>query len=390
MVKTVQRVGGLASNQDILVSADRDLTVTTDTHEIRLHDAIKVGGYRFLNILANDIRYQLSNAELTAIAALTNQTGMLVRKGTGNYIYRSITAGTDIDVTNGSGVGGNPVISLPSIITQALSFLGLATFSNGIAGELVGSLTGNVVGDVVGDTAGTHTGPVIGNVTGNITGNQVGASVGDVDVRGKTLQLDDGQIPISKLGQVPVIVGDTSYIMPTGMIMMWFGSLGSIPAGWTLCDGTVGTPDLRDKFVIGAGSTHVPGATPGAASHDHGVLSAANAGGHAHTITVNNHTLNVAEIPSIQTGTGIGMSKNDDRAAVYGTQAIPGGTPDTMDTGGANATFESLTQPIGGGGAHNHPGSSSTDGIHSHSVDTTAASASNIPPAHALAYIMKT
>ena len=37
-----------------------------------------------------------------------------------------------------------------------------------------------------------------------------------------------------------------------GMIVMWSGTVATIPSGWLLCDGTNSTPDLRDKFVIGA------------------------------------------------------------------------------------------------------------------------------------------
>ena len=39
--------------------------------------------------------------------------------------------------------------------------------------------------------------------------------------------------------------------LPAGTIVMWSGLVGSIPTGWTLCDGTLGTPDLRDRFVRG-------------------------------------------------------------------------------------------------------------------------------------------
>lgn len=52
----------------------------------------------------------------------------------------------------------------------------------------------------------------------------------------------------------------------------------SIPAGWHLCDGTSGTPDLRDKFVMGAAGFAVPGATGGVSSHDHDLTS----DGHTH------------------------------------------------------------------------------------------------------------
>ena len=51
----------------------------------------------------------------------------------------------------------------------------------------------------------------------------------------------------------------TKNMMP-GMIMMWHGSVATIPSGWHLCDGTAGTIDLRNKFLLGAGDTYNPGA----------------------------------------------------------------------------------------------------------------------------------
>jgi microcystin-dependent protein len=40
--------------------------------------------------------------------------------------------------------------------------------------------------------------------------------------------------------------------VPKGVIVMWSGRILDIPPGWALCDGTNGTPDLRDKFIVGA------------------------------------------------------------------------------------------------------------------------------------------
>jgi len=57
--------------------------------------------------------------------------------------------------------------------------------------------------------------------------------------------------------------------MLPGMIMLWSGAVVDIPWGWHLCDGTFGTPDLRDNFVIGAGNTYNPDDTGGAATHNH-------------------------------------------------------------------------------------------------------------------------
>jgi len=66
----------------------------------------------------------------------------------------------------------------------------------------------------------------------------------------------------------------------TGMIMQWSGSIATIPTGFALCNGTNGTPDLRDKFIVGAGTTYNPADTGGAASHNHVV----NDPGHKHDL----------------------------------------------------------------------------------------------------------
>ena len=58
-------------------------------------------------------------------------------------------------------------------------------------------------------------------------------------------------------------------IMMPGMITLWSGAIVDIPAGWTLCDGTAGTPDLRNLFVIGAGDTYNPDDTDATPTHTH-------------------------------------------------------------------------------------------------------------------------
>ena len=52
-------------------------------------------------------------------------------------------------------------------------------------------------------------------------------------------------------------------LTPIGGIILWSGSVVSIPANWHLCDGTNGTPNLENLFVIGAGGTYAVGATGG-------------------------------------------------------------------------------------------------------------------------------
>ena len=73
-----------------------------------------------------------------------------------------------------------------------------------------------------------------------------------------------------------------AHVVPMGVINAWSGSIGSIPVGWALCNGqTISgfgvTPDLRDRFIVGAGNSYAVGVTGGAAS-----VTSGAAGGHDH------------------------------------------------------------------------------------------------------------
>lgn len=69
--------------------------------------------------------------------------------------------------------------------------------------------------------------------------------------------------------------------MMPGMIMLWYGAIVDIPTGWTLCDGTNGTPNLNGLFVRGAGAgPGAPGTTGGSVSHNHDFTG----DGHSHDV----------------------------------------------------------------------------------------------------------
>lgn len=55
-------------------------------------------------------------------------------------------------------------------------------------------------------------------------------------------------------------------VIPTGLICLWSGVADALPAGWALCNGSNGTPDLRGRFLVGAGGSYAVGDTGGAAS----------------------------------------------------------------------------------------------------------------------------
>ena len=56
---------------------------------------------------------------------------------------------------------------------------------------------------------------------------------------------------------------------PDGAICLWEGAILDIPEDWYLCDGNNYTPDLRNKFIPGAGNLYAVGATGGNLTHSH-------------------------------------------------------------------------------------------------------------------------
>ena len=149
--------------------------------------------------------------------------------------------------------------------------------------------------------------------------------------------------------------------VPAGCIMLWSGSIVSIPAGWVLCNGSNGTPDLRDRFVTGAGTTYAVGAKGGEATH---ALSTAE-------LAVHNHTA------SSDTVAGHTHSYGD----YYAPQDL------TNVAGGSGPVQARLTNS-------DHTRTTASDGSHSHVITVNNAGSGtaheNRPPYYALAYIMKT
>jgi len=70
--------------------------------------------------------------------------------------------------------------------------------------------------------------------------------------------------------------------IPSGLITLWSGAIGAIPTGWNLCDGSNGTPNLTDRFIVGAGSSYAVNGTGGATT---ATLTSTNLPAHTHTAT---------------------------------------------------------------------------------------------------------
>jgi microcystin-dependent protein len=98
-------------------------------------------------------------------------------------------------------------------------------------------------------------------------------------------------------------------VFPSGGIIIWSGSAASIPTGWVLCNGSNSTPDLRDRFVVGAGSTYAVGATGGSAnaivvSHTHTATVTDPGHTHSYASSTFNCNQNTGQVQAGVTATG--------------------------------------------------------------------------------------
>jgi hypothetical protein len=176
----------------------------------------------------------------------------------------------------------------------------------------------------------------------------------DVTVSGKS-EFESG---VKVTGITTSTSFDGGGTIPVGGIIMWSGAIVNIPAKYALCDGSNGTPDLRNRFIAGAGAGYAVGATGGSAdavvvSHNHTGVTAEN-GQHNHSTSFD----------------GVGAYAYANSGA-FELQA-PGGNFNRLRTG---------EWSISPAGAHDHTFTTSTEG--------ESGVNKNLPPYYALAFIMR-
>ena len=156
-----------------------------------------------------------------------------------------------------------------------------------------------------------------------------------------------------------ITAASTGQPFTTGMIMMFQGA--AAPSGWAFCDGQNGTPDLRDRFIVGSGSTYSLNATGGSA--DATLVS------HSHTTnsTIEESSTNT----KLLTGTFKNDPHNGNTASGIFSESNAGHNEDSSQ--GNNGKVISI------------------DATHRHTTDSQGSSATNanLPPYYALAFIIK-
>ena len=196
--------------------------------------------------------------------------------------------------------------------------------------------------------------------------------------------LNAGTIPDARLANSSLFV--------TGMILMYTGN--SAPSGWAICNGSNGTPDLRDRFIVGAGSAYSVNNTGGAASvtlstaqipsHNHSF-----SGSSSHSHTINNHTHSFSGSGSNTHNHGIPKGRGGSQASI--SHYVSGTTVE--QTQGTFATTDA-TISISVSGTTGNP---NDRGTNSQTVSISGntgnkgdgGSHENRPPYYALMFIMK-
>lgn len=331
-------------------------------------------------IRTNQLSTDLSTIALTVDG--TNAGASVIGNSTlkGNFDCFILSVGTGIrggtnlvgaplNVTSALNVQGNLAVTGTSAVSGAASFAstlavaGAASF-DGPSLTTLATTTTTLAGPVNIDGSLTVSKPAL--FTNTVTATQfIGPATSAATLetpRNITLTgAVTGTTTVGFDGSADVSI-TTSFtgggIIPTGGIIMWSGA--TVPVGWLLCDGANGTPDLRDRFIVGSGSTYATGATGGAATV---ALTSQQIPAHTHTVT--------------------GTTSSDGAHTHTGTVGLT--------FGGAHPTgFEE-----GRGSPDWAVGAMGSAGAHTHTVTGTAAATGgglgheNRPPYYALAFIMK-
>lgn len=176
-------------------------------------------------------------------------------------------------------------------------------------------------------------------ITGEVTGNTSTATALETS---RTISLTGdvtGSIGFDGTSNVAINTSIAVETFPQGGIVMWSGTIATIPSGWYLCDGANNTPNLRNRFIVGAGDTYSPEDNGGYADatlveHSHNA-STNTTGSHTHSYTKTNYSTSATDHQ-------FAGSYNLSQAATNTSSAGNHSHTVTVDSEGVSATNKNL------------------------------------------------
>ncbi len=221
---------------------------------------------------------QFTNNATSILAATITNTATAVQVSTGEgALFPSPTGSEYFIATIQDTVGNVEYVKCTSRTGDILTVVRAQESTTALG------FTANLARVELRDTAGTQaamyqkdgdtlTGPMNGgaqtitNVTlGTGTSMEDGNEIVNTPIRGVTA-ITTNQLVVptdgsrATAGGLPILCqGDPIPAFTYGMIMAWYGSVPDVPTNWHVCDGTNGTPDLRDAFIVGAGNSYILG-----------------------------------------------------------------------------------------------------------------------------------
>jgi len=323
---------------------------TVTTAEINVLDGVTVTTAE-INVLDGAT---VTTAELNTLDGITSTTSEL------NLLDGATVTTAELNVLDG-------ITSTTGELNKLDGYTGNVSDLNLLSGLQAGGLSNTELSRVNGVTSSIQT--QLDNKQNTVNGAASTVTSSDLTASRALISNSSGKVAVSAVTSTELgyLDGVTSSIqtqintissVPAGVIVMWSGANNAIPSGWAICNGANGTPDLRDRFVVGSGSTYATGATGGASTV---TLTSSQMPAHNHSATSVSTVTDPGHTHDYKGQTGSSGSGVSSRDSVNTTL-----TTDSATTGITVSTSTSIGN-TGGGQAHE-----------------------NKPPYYALAYIMKT
>lgn len=255
-----------------------DSNATQTARNMRLNLTGTSGGAQNLIVPAIEKVYIVNNGCADAITVKNSTgTGIAVPAGKTMWVYNNGTNVVDV-TTHLSSLTLASALPIASGGTGSTS----TTYCNAQT-NIIGTLP--VANGGTGVTSSTGSGNTVLSASPTLTGTPLAPTAAN--------GTNTTQIATTAFVTAAVTNG-----FPSGGIVLWSGSVASIPSGWYLCDGNNSTPDLRSRFVVGAGGAYSVGSVGGSAdaivvSHTHTATSSVTDPGHYHSAYPGNGTVDV-------------------------------------------------------------------------------------------------